>query len=257
MKATAFTLLGADEPGPYELVNASGDCELVLVCDHASNTVPARLAGLGLDASDLASHIGWDPGAAPLARRLAAQLDAPLLLSSYSRLVIDCNRPPDHPEFIPVSVAGITIPGNAALSAEETRQRRRELFDPYQEAISKLLDSRRDRRTRLLSIHSFTPSLAGSDRPWWLGVCYRQHPNWARCWLQALRTRTPRLIGDNVPYQVDEGIDFTVPVQGEKRGLPSLMLEVRQDSLADDAGVSYWSDVISESWLAIRDTGIV
>ncbi len=245
------SLLAPDEPEAFELINGQGGSNLLLVCDHASNRVPARLSNLGLDEEDLASHIGWDPGAARLARRLSVQLDAPLVMSRYSRLVIDCNRPPDHPESIPVSVAGILIPGNAAVSAEEALQRRQALFDPYHQTISDLLDSRRDSPTRLLSIHSFTPSLLGAERPWMLGVCYRLHAGWAACWLDALRSRTTSCIGDNEPYRVEEDIDFTIPVQGESRGIPSLMLEVRQDELTDESAIASWSELISQSWGSI------
>lgn len=250
----AGKLLGPDEPGPCERINMEGSAPLLLVCDHASNRVPLRLANLGLDQRQLASHIGWDIGAASLAHRLSAQLDAPLIMSRYSRLVIDCNRPPEHPQSIPASVADIAIPGNRAVSREQAQQRRRELFDPYQQALTELLDSRRDGATHLLSIHSFTRSLAGSERPWLLGVCYRQHAEWAGRWLHALRAQTAALIGDNEPYQVEAGVDFTVPVQGESRGIPSIMLEVRQDALRDDTGIAHWCDVIGRAWLDVIES---
>lgn len=100
------TLLGADDPKPFELVNSEGRSELVLFCDHASNRVPASLNNLGLSDEQLASHIGWDPGAALLARALSVRLDAPLLLSNYSRLVIDCNRHPTAADSIPTTSDG-------------------------------------------------------------------------------------------------------------------------------------------------------
>ena len=114
-------LLGDDEPAPFELINEGGLGNLVLVCDHASNRVPARLANLGLTRLQLASHIGWDSGAAAVSRRLSARLDAPLVLSNYSRLVIDCNRWPAAVDSIPASSDGIVIPGNVALSEEDAR----------------------------------------------------------------------------------------------------------------------------------------
>lgn len=251
---TAGNLLGPDDPGPFERVNVEGSAPLLLVCDHAANRVPLRLANLGLNQQQLASHIGWDIGAASLARRLSAQLDAPLVMSRYSRLVIDCNRPPGHPQSIPASVDDIAIPGNRAISREQAQQRRQELFDPYQRAVTELLDSRRDGVSHLLSIHSFTPSLAGIERPWSLGVCYRQHAEWAGRWLHALRAQTPELVGDNEPYEVETDVDFTVPVQGESRGIPSIMLEVRQDTLRDDAGIAHWCNVIGRAWLDVSNS---
>jgi predicted N-formylglutamate amidohydrolase len=251
--------LGADEPAPFEVVNPDSRGELLLICDHASNRVPARLDNLEVTGQHLASHIGWDPGAAAVARKLTAQLDAALVLSNYSRLVIDCNRWPDTADSIPATSGGITIPGNAALSAEDALDRRRTLFDPYQAEIAgRLIDARP--HCALLSIHSFTPSLVGNHRPWSIGVCYRNDQMLARHWRAALQARieekfTDRdsvTVGDNEPYAIEAGCDYTIPVQGESRGISSIMLEIRQDRIQDCAGVQLWSDIISKAWLSIR-----
>lgn len=253
-------LLGADEPAPFEIVNAGGHSKLVLVCDHASNRVPARLGNLGLTELQLASHIGWDAGAAAVARNLSASLDAPLVLSSYSRLVIDCNRWPIAVDSIPETSFGITIPGNAALTEDEKFSRRLTLFEPYQEEISELLSNAAPKCT-LLSIHSFTPSLFGIDRPWSIGVCYRNDTVLAQRWLQRLQDSigsrfadiSAELIGNNEPYAIEAGCDYTIPVQGESCDIPSIMLEIRQDKIQDQAGVQVWSDIIAEAWLSIQD----
>ena len=254
----AFTLLGADEPDPFELVNPEGRSELVLLCDHASNCVPASLNNLGLSDEQLASHIGWDPGAALLAKSVAARLDAPLLLSNYSRLVIDCNRHPTAAASIPAISNSTVIPGNAALSEEHAQLRRSTLFEPYHDAIRQLLDARNTRPTRLLSIHSFTPSLAGFERPWTVGVCYRldasraaHDASWAAQWLAALRARLTESVGDNQPYEIEEHIDYTLPVHGEARQLPSVMLEIRHDKLQDHDAVQRWSELIAQCWLSM------
>jgi len=125
---TKLSLLRPDEPSAVEVVNAEGGSHIVLVCDHASNRVPTRLGTLGLDTARLADHIGWDPGAADVARRLSDSLDAPLILSGYSRLVIDCNRPLRSAESIPEQSAGVMVPGNRALSATDREIRVKELF---------------------------------------------------------------------------------------------------------------------------------
>jgi predicted N-formylglutamate amidohydrolase len=113
--AQAALLLGPDEPPAVEIVNAGGRSNAVLVCDHASHRVPERLGTLGLDPLVLAEHISWDRGAADVARRLSAHLDAPLVLSGYSRLVIDCNRPLCNAQSIAERSTGVFIPGNRAL----------------------------------------------------------------------------------------------------------------------------------------------
>ncbi|MSR10548.1 MAG: N-formylglutamate amidohydrolase [Gammaproteobacteria bacterium] len=254
------TLLGENEPAPFELINAGGRSNLVLVCDHASNRVPARLANLGLTEAQLNSHIGWDSGAAAVSRILSACLDAPLLLSNYSRLVIDCNRWLIAADSIPQSSGGVLIPGNGVLSEGEGLVRRLTLFEPYQAEIAALLSNAAPQCV-LLSIHSFTPSLFGVDRPWSIGVCYRKDQELARRWLAALRVNikgkfgnnSAELVGDNEPYSIEEGCDYTIPVQGESRGIPSIMLEIRQDKIQDPAGVQLWSDIIAEAWLSMQD----
>ncbi len=258
MSEALVTLQAEHEPGPFELINPRGRSELVLLCDHASNRVPACLNNLGLSEEELSGHIGWDPGAALLSTALAARLDAPLLLSNYSRLVIDCNRHPDTAGSIADTSDGTAIPGNASLSAEDAQLRRSSLFDPYHDAIGQLLDARDTPATRLLSIHSFSPSLAGCARPWSIGVCYRldaigaaQDARWAAQWLAALRDRITEPVGDNQPYEIELDVDYTLPVHGEARQLPAIMLEIRQDKLKDQDAVQGWSDLIAECWMSM------
>lgn len=263
MARTQF-LLGSAEPPPFELVNPNGQGDLVLVCDHASNRVPASLDNLGLSRHQLASHIGWDPGAALVARELSARLDAPLFLSSYSRLVIDCNRWPSDPESMPESSAGITVPGNCNMTEQEALCRRQALFEPYQAAIASRLSGSARQTRLLLSIHSFTPSLSGIDRPWPIGVCYRRDAALGKRWVSVLKdmlgtksTNKAKLgvtgpVGDNEPYEIEVDCDYTIPVQGESRGIPSIMLELCQDRITDEQGIQQWSEIIAESWLALE-----
>jgi predicted N-formylglutamate amidohydrolase len=251
MSKALNTLQGEGEPDPFELINPEGRSELVLICDHASNRVPACLNNLGLSDEQLATHIGWDPGAALLARALAARLDAPLLLSNYSRLVIDCNRPPTAADSIPAASDGTVIPGNAALSEEDAQLRCSSLFDPYHDAIGRLLDARDMQATRLLSIHSFTPSLAGIERPWSVGVCYRLDATWAAQWLASLSARLTESVGDNQPYEIEQHIDYTLPVHSEARQIPGIMLEIRQDKLQHHDAVQRWSELIDQCWLSM------
>jgi predicted N-formylglutamate amidohydrolase len=245
---TSNSLLTANEPGPFELVRPGGKSPFVLICDHASNRIPRSLNRLGLDADQLGSHIAWDPGAAALARKLSARLDATLLLSNYSRLVIDCNRSPGHPDSIITNSDRVEIPGNIGLSNSAIAQRRRTLFDPYHQAIASVL-SRLDRnQARLLSIHSFTADLAGEHRPWSIGVCYDESREWARKILLRLRTRVlseTDQVGDNQPFSIEPGIDYTIPVLAKRFHISALMLELRQDKIADELMVQRWSNIIA------------
>jgi predicted N-formylglutamate amidohydrolase len=234
-------LLAVDEPAPVRVVNADGGGSAVLVCDHASNRIPRRLGTLGLASAELLDHIAWDPGAAGVARRLSRHLDAPLVLSRYSRLAIDCNRPLDSPESIPELSAGVSVPGNRMLTLRDRALRIEGVFSPYHRAISEVLDRRAGRPSLLLSIHSFTPELAGQRRPWDIGISYGRDRRLAALILDALKANAKLVVGDNEPYTVDDASDYTIPVHGEGRGLPHVLIEIRQDGIATPADAAAWA----------------
>jgi len=213
--------------------------------------VPSRLGNLGLAPERLLEHIAWDPGAAAVARALAASLDAPLLLSTYSRLVVDCNRPLESPESIPEASAGVAVPGNRGLTTDQRRQRVEALFHPYHDAIEALLEARAGRPTRLLSIHSFTPSLGGIDRPWVIGVSSRRSRPFAEGLIQALRAGGVGPVGDDEPYGIDDLFDYSLPTHGERRGIPYAMIEIRQDGLRTPTEVRGWAERLL---VAIRES---
>jgi predicted N-formylglutamate amidohydrolase len=241
-------LLTSSEAAPFELVNATGHSDVVLVCDHASNRIPLQLYSLGLTAQELSSHIAWDPGAHWVASYLSKRLDAPLVLSKYSRLVIDCNRIPDSGDSIlPVS-DDIAVPGNVAISAQESLRRRQSLFDPYHAAIDRLLQARADRFSLLLSIHSFSPGLRGTERPWPIGVCYGEERLWASRWLTALQTQLTATVGDNEPFSIEPDIDYTIPIHAQKHGVPAIMLEIRQDAIGNQTAAKKWGEIIADAW---------
>ena len=105
-KAVSESLLTEQDPPAFELVNPYGRSNAVLICDHASNRIPQLLGTLGLGPEASMDHIAWDPGAAAVARVMSELLDAPLVLSAYSRLVIDNNRPLASSESIAEESAG-------------------------------------------------------------------------------------------------------------------------------------------------------
>ena len=183
-------ILRADEPDVVEVFNPKGRSEFVLVCDHASNRIPIGLKQLGLTSAELQGHIAWDLGAAQVARKLAVHLDATLVLSGYSRLVIDCNRPLVSPQSITPVSDGVVVQGNVGLTEAERAQRRDLFFEPYHQVIRQILDARSSQTTQLLSIHSFSPALAqeGADtlRPWHVGMSFKEKPTLADHLYQAL-----------------------------------------------------------------------
>lgn len=238
-------LLFPDEPPAVEIVTPEARSRIVLTCDHASNRMPRRLGTLGLDDAAREEHIAWDPGAAPVARRMARLLDAPLVLTGYSRLVRDCNRPAHVPSAVPSISAGIVIPGNQTIDPAARAAREAELFVPYHAAIATILDARRSAGTptAIMAIHSFTPDYPGLVRPWRIGIAYHRDARFARLMIDGLRTDDPTLsVGDNEPYKVDDESDYTIPVHGEARGLPHVLVEIRNDGLRTAADQDAWAD---------------
>lgn len=257
IKKTFHTFFSAAEPPAFEIVNAQGKSNLVLICDHASNRVPACLNNLGLRDEQLADHIGWDPGAAAVARLLAKDLDAPLVLSAYSRLMIDCNRPLASSELIPEQSAGVIIPGNQNLSSYERDDRVQSLFIPYHDAIETLLDARLLSNPQspaiILSIHSFTPFLFDEQRPWHIGVSHKTDDRFAKNLYNALMQQDDIIVGFNEPYPIEDAFDYSIPTHGEARGLSCAMIEIRQDGLTTETGIARWAERIA---LAYRNINV-
>lgn len=247
-------LLRPDEPPPVTVINPNGAAPVVLICDHGSNRVPLKLANLGLDGAALARHIAWDIGAAAVGRVLAVKLGAPLVLPSYSRLVIDLNRDPDDPTAICVISDRTIVPGNRDLTAADRAARVAEIFRPYHEAVASRIDGHlaQGRRPVLVSLHSFTPVIAGwgherQERPWHIGVLFDQDERLSAPLLAALRAGGDLVVGENEPYSGRNGHGFSLEQHGMARGLPHVELEMRQDLIADDAGVARLAGILAET----------
>ncbi|MFW7268779.1 N-formylglutamate amidohydrolase [Gluconacetobacter sp. Hr-1-5] len=237
-------LLGADDPQPVRVHGRTGLSPFVLVSDHAGRAVPARLGDLGVPAPDWERHIACDIGMAGMGRLLAERLETMLVEQVYSRLVIDCNRAPGHPTSIVRSSDGTLVPGNAELDEAAERERVERIFQPYHDRITEELDARlaRGLPTVLVSLHSFTPEMGGMARPWHAGILHNHGPRFG-VMLKDLLDREPGLlVGDNEPYALTDTSDYTVPFHGERRDLPHVELEIRQDLVADAAGQREWAD---------------
>jgi predicted N-formylglutamate amidohydrolase len=239
-----MTLLEAGEPEAAVAENPSADAPFLLVCDHAGRAVPRRLNDLGLPAAALEAHIAWDIGALDLSRRLGGALGATVIHQTYSRLVIDCNREPGHPQSIAAVSDGWTVPGNVGLTPDEAEARRRAVFDPYHARIAAELDARRARgaATLLVCVHSFTPSMAGVERPWRVGILHMGDSPASTALLERLGREEGLEVGDNEPYAMD-GTDYTAPFHRRGRGMDAVELEVRQDLLRDPATFRHMADL--------------
>jgi predicted N-formylglutamate amidohydrolase len=237
-------LLGVNDAPPVFEQNAAGRSPFLFTSDHYGRLIPQPLGDLGLPESALVRHIAWDIGIAGVAERLANMLDAHLVAQRYSRLVIDCNRPPRVASSIPLLSEATTIPGNEGLSREDAEMRRRAIFDPYHRRIDEVIDQRlaAKRPTILVSLHSFTPVYAGVARPWHIGALYHRDRILPPLLLKALRAEGDLVVGDNEPYAVRDDTDYTIPVHAEARGLTNSGIEIRQDLIPDESGQQQWAE---------------
>ncbi|MBW4529207.1 MAG: N-formylglutamate amidohydrolase [Aphanothece saxicola GSE-SYN-MK-01-06B] len=236
-------LLGAADPAVFRIVCPTGHSAVLLTADHAGRAIPRRLASLGLNERVLDTHVAWDLGVAGLALQLSARLDAFLILHNYSRLVVDANRPPDAPDSIVSHSEAAAIAANANLSPAERLQRLDELFHPYHRRIGAELEARsaRGQPSVLVTLHSFTPVLGAEVRPWHVGVLYGRDDRLARRIRLGLEREHGLEVGDNQPYAVSDASDYTLVVHGERRRIPHVELEIRQDLLATEAAQQEWA----------------
>jgi predicted N-formylglutamate amidohydrolase len=227
--------------------NRKGRSPVVLLCDHASNFIPDTFGTLGLERSELARHIAWDPGAAPVAQRMAAALDAVLIESRVSRLVIDCNRPLDAPDLIPAVSESTPIPGNARLSAEERAERVALAYAPFHTEIDSVVSERLadGRETRLVSIHSFTPVYKRVARPWHIGIIHDDDQRLAAPLIAALSALKGVTVGVNEPYSPADRVYHTLERHARSRGLACAMIEIRNDEISATAGQRKWADLLT------------
>lgn len=242
-------LLGKEDPAPVRILRGEGCSEFLLTCDHAGNLIPASLQQLGLPHTELERHIAWDIGAAHVVEALAGQLDATAVLQTYSRLVVDCNRPLGSPTLIAATSEYTDIPGNQSLSHGQRAERIAAIHQPYHQAIQQILDERLAQRrfTIVVAMHSFTPQFKGISRPWHVGVLYNRDRRFAGLIRDLLSADNELVVGDNQPYAITDGSDYTIPVHGELRSLPHVELEIRQDLIGDSAGQLAWAARLAEA----------
>ncbi len=240
------SLLGPNDPQPFEIINRDGKAQLLLVCDHASRRIPESLGDMGLPAAEFDRHIAYDIGAEAITRILSRTLDAPAVIAGYSRLVLDLNRPPGHPESIPEISDRTVVPANQNLSEADKDARIAELHDPYHEAVSHTMAHiwNRGPAPALFSVHSFTPNYGDEIRPWDVGLLWKRDRRIAGPMMEMFRARGMD-VGSNVPYSALD-MAFTIDAHAGAAGLSTCVLEIRQDQVADDAGVERWAQILTE-----------
>ena len=229
----------------FTIIPGAADAGLVLLCDHASNAFPPEYGTLGLPPDQLKRHIAYDIGAAAITLRLAAMFGAPAVHTHYSRLLIDPNRGADDPTLVMRLSDGAIVPGNRSLTEEERDKRIRLSWQPYRDAIDRVLDQCLATGVvpAVLSIHSFTESWKGSPRPWHVGVLWDSDARFPQPLLEAFYNEHDLIVGDNEPYRGCLEGD-TMWTHCSQRGLAHALIEVRQDLIRDETGQEEWADRI-------------
>lgn len=227
--------------------NRDGSGAYVLTCDHASNFIPDSYGRLGLSESELDRHIAWDPGALPVARRMAEALGAPLVETCISRLVLDCNRAIDAPDLVPAVSETTPIPANQQLAPQEREARIERCWRPFHDTVEAVIEERlaRGQETRLVSVHTFTPVYKGASRPWQIGIIHDDDTRLAGPLISGLKAVPGLTVGGNEPYSPADGVYFTLERHARSRGLPCAMIEIRNDQVADEAGHRKWAELLS------------
>ncbi|WP_108659074.1 N-formylglutamate amidohydrolase [Acuticoccus kandeliae] len=232
-----------------EVINEGGTGELVLICEHASPYIPPEYGDLGLSESDRLAHIAWDPGAFDVAKALSARFDAPVVASRVSRLVYDCNRPPDVPSAIPAVSERFRVPGNANLSAKDWAERVDNYYRPFRETVSNLLDLRQrsGRPAVLVTIHSFTAVYFGVRRELDVGIIHDADARLADPLLRAFREAGGMIVEMNEPYGPEDGVTHTLREHALSRSLLNAMIEIRNDLIDDEAGAALWAGRLGDA----------
>ncbi|WP_083096269.1 N-formylglutamate amidohydrolase [Pseudophaeobacter leonis] len=221
----------------YEILNGAGRGEALILCEHASHHIPRRYGDLGLagglTGADRQSHAAWDPGARAVSRALSAALDAPLIAARVSRLVYDCNRPPEAVSAMPAKSELIEIPGNANLSDDDREERVHTIYRPFCDAVSRLIADRKAEglATALITMHSFTPVYYGTHRPVEIGILHDSDSRLADAMLAQASALPHRRIERNEPYGPQDGVTHSLQLHGVKNAMPNVMIEVRNDLL--------------------------
>ncbi len=243
-------MIGLEDPPPYTIINENGKACVLLVGDHASNTIPEMLGNLGLDNAALGQHIAYDIGTKKLIHHLSQHLDAPALLAGYSRLVIDLNRSLGDDSCMPEVSDNTTIPGNLNMSNEHRNQRIHSFYTPYRSAVDSMLHRFKQEHMvpAFISIHSFTPEMAGYSRPWHAGVLWDKDPRIPVPLMKNLRAHAEGFnIGDNEPYSGKHLADYTIDHHAEAAGLPHVSIEIRQDLINSEEGAERWATILSDA----------
>ena len=241
-------LIGPGDPPAFTRFNPDGGARALLLADHAGAALPQSLDRLGLGEVPLERHIAFDIGSRVVTERLSELLDAPALIHGYSRLLIDPNRELDDPTSICVISDGVVVPGNRGLTSAQATARAMAFHHPYHNAIDSEIDrlTARGGPPAIISVHTFTRILRGAERPWHVGILWDDDGRIPEPLIAALRRDPSLVVGDNEPYSGRNRHGYTVETHAYPRGLPNVLIEIRQDLVATDSDARAWGDRLAE-----------
>lgn len=227
--------LNRDDADVVEIAGPATGGSALFLCEHASNHIPECYDDLGLSAQARDSHAAWDPGARAVAAHLARACHAPMVAARVSRLVYDCNRPPEAPSAIPERSETIEVPGNRGLSDAERAERARRVYVPFCAAVSQVIEARKAAgcTTALITLHSFSPTWFGTRRDVEIGILHDRDTRLADALLAEAPRLPQRAIRRNEPYGPEDGVTHSLRLHGLSHGLLNVMIEIRNDLLAD------------------------
>ncbi|MEZ5871061.1 MAG: N-formylglutamate amidohydrolase [Nitratireductor sp.] len=231
---------------PVELIEGDLSRGLVLLCDHARNTLPGEYGNLGLGEEAFSRHIAYDIGARDVTLKLAEKLGVPAVLSTFSRLLVDPNRGEDDPTIVMRLSDGTVIPGNHPITQAEVESRIRRFHRPYHDAVDALLEKALagGHVPAVFSIHSFTHAWKGIRRPWDVALLWDNDPRFTLPLLKELRAIGRFTVGDNEPYDGALRND-TMFRHCTVRGLAHTLIEIRQDLIGTVEGAHEWAGILA------------
>jgi len=257
-------LLNDSEGLVAELINPEGKAPIVLICEHASNFIPASLNNLGLDSEGLLSHAAWDIGAYEMACKVSELLDAPLIASRISRLVYDCNRSPESGIGIPSKSEKVEVPGNKNLNEDDVNTRIKSVYEPFHKLINQTISdpkrlalSKQHESPVIITLHSFTPVYFDEVRTVEIGLLHDRDDRLAKPMMREALKQTKLKTEFNAPYSPSDNVMHTVNKHATGKGFLNVMIEVKNDLLSDTSGINSiavaLSGMINASLLEIKD----
>ncbi|MHC0053588.1 N-formylglutamate amidohydrolase [Actibacterium sp. D379-3] len=232
----------------------AGPSPVVFLCEHAAHFIPPQYHDLGLRGTALTSHIAWDIGALALAQRLAGAFGAPLVAGRVSRLIYDCNRPPEAPDAIPARSEVFDIPGNADLTPQARQARQTDVYDPFCAAVDRAMLAARP--AALVTVHSFTPVYNGQPRPVQIGILHDSDRRLADALLAQDWGNVD--VQRNQPYGPGDGVTHSLKLHAQSRGRANVMIEVRSDLIDHPEGLAAMAALLDRNLhAALTRCGVV